>query len=81
MVRNSKKIGQELNQVVKCESSLLEDKEKNPSMVIIVPNSPWTSTLGIDIRPRQQRERSNVGGLNNYIGPRKVGPRIILVTS
>jgi len=36
---------------------------------------------GIDIGPRQQRERSDVGGLSSYDWPRKVGPRITLVTS
>ena len=41
----------------------------------------YRQTSGIDIGPRQQRERSDVGGLISYIGPRKAGPRIILVTS
>jgi len=34
--------------------------------------------LEIDIGPRQNRERSDIDGLNSYIGPHKVGPRIIL---
>jgi len=48
---------------------------------VFAPTCPRTSTSGIDIGPRQQRERSDFGGLNNYIGPHKVGLRIILVTS
>jgi len=32
--------------------------------------------LEIDIRPCQKRERSDVDGLNSYIGPRKEGPRV-----
>jgi len=39
---------------------------------------PQTSTSEREIGPLQQRERSDVDGLNSYSGPRKVGPRIIL---
>jgi len=48
----------------------------------VVSTSPRkTPTLEIDIRPCQQRDRSDVDGLNSYIGPRKVGPIITLVTN
>ena len=32
--------------------------------------------MDLDVKPRQKRERSDVDGLNSYIGPCKVGPRI-----
>jgi len=84
---NCRKTNQRKNNL-KNRRNLINNQESNIVLGVwsqinykTVPTSHRTSTLGIDIGPLQQRERSDVGGLSSYGWSRKVGPRIIPVTS